>query len=260
MSHQSFFLLILLVIIPCHLLADNIKVATASNFTAPLKMIAHNYERQSGHKVTIISGSTGKLYAQIRQGAPFDVFLSGDTRRANLLEKENQIIKNSRFTYAIGKLVLWTPKISSEENPHEILNKKNFRHLAMANPNLAPYGKAALDYLTNLNLWQTLQKNLVRGENISQTFHFVKSGSAEYGLIAFSQIKSPQQTSFEGTYWKIPETFYTPIKQQAVLLSDKPSVKQFYTFIKNAESQKIIKNFGYSTTTKTLAEEKPYAQ
>ncbi|MCP3852002.1 MAG: molybdate ABC transporter substrate-binding protein [Gammaproteobacteria bacterium] len=247
-----------MVTLPCHLVADNIKVATASNFTAPLKMIAQDFERQSGHKVIIISGSTGKLYAQIRQGAPFDVFFSGDTRRAKLLE--NQIIENSRFTYAIGKLVLWTPELNPVQEPLTILHNKEFRHLAIANPKLAPYGKAAFDYLQSQNLWQALQEKLVRGENIGQTFHFVKSGSAQFGLVAYSQIKNPKQTSIEGTHWKIPETLYTPITQQAVMLSDKHSVKQFYDFIKSNESQEIIKSFGYSTSSKNLTEEKTYAQ
>ncbi|MCW8931884.1 MAG: molybdate ABC transporter substrate-binding protein [Gammaproteobacteria bacterium] len=230
-------------------IADEIRIATASNFTEPLKIIAQQFEQKTDHKVTIISGSTGKLYAQIKHGAPFDAFFSGDIKRAELLDKENVAIPNSRFTYAIGKLVLWSPIKNYIDQQEQTLQHKQFRYLAIANPKLAPYGKAAQEFLQKQHLWEQLKNRMVRGENISQTFQFVKSGNAELGLVAYSQIKKPN-SPIEGSYWKIPKTFYTPVKQQAVLLNDKKPVHDFYDFVKSPESLNIIKSYGYSLDIK----------
>ena len=239
------FICCLLISTSTALMANEIRVATASNFTEALKIIAQQFEKQSGQKVTVISGSTGKLYAQIKHGAPFDAFFSGDIKRAELLDKENIAVANSRFTYAIGKLVLWSPETDFVDKEGKVLKEKQYRYLAIANPKLAPYGKAAQELLHKLDLWDDLHGRIVRGENIGQTFQFVKSANARLGLIAYSQIKRPGHT-IEGSLWEIPETLYTPIKQQAVLLNDNESSRSFYAFVKSREAQHIIQSFGYS--------------
>lgn len=227
------------------LLADEIRIATASNFSLTLKEVIKLFEQQSDHNVILISGSTGKLYAQIKNGAPFDAFFSADSQRAELLENEEFAIKGSRFTYAMGKIILWSPQHDFIKNNEEILSTGNFRHLAIANPKLAPYGKAAQEVLKNFGLFNTLTTRMVRGENIGQTYQFVKSGNAELGFIALSQVKKPQQ-SIPGSFWIVPQSLYQPIKQQAVLLKNKKSVRQFLEFIKSQQSLDIIKSFGYA--------------
>lgn len=224
--------------------ADQILVATASNFVETIRVIARNFEAQTGHEVLILSGSTGKHYAQIKHGAPFDVFFAADIKRPELLEKEGIAIPDSRFTYAIGKLTLWSPKTDYVDSEGKILAKNKFRHLAIANPKLAPYGKAAQNILQNLGLWQTLQTRMVRGENIGQTFQFVKSSNAQLGFVSVSQITKPDQPT-EGSFWEIPQSLYTPIQQQAVLLKDSNAARTFIAFVKNKQSQQIIRSYGY---------------
>lgn len=228
-----------------NLLADEIRIATASNFSLTLKAIIKLYEQQSSHNVVLISGSTGKLYAQIKNGAPFDAFLSADSKRAELLDNEGIAIKGSRFTYAIGKIILWSPKQNYINDKEEILRTDNFHYLAIANPKLAPYGKAAHEVLKHFGLFNSLSSKIVRGENIGQTYQFVKSGNAELGFVALSQVKKPQQ-SIQGSFWIVPQSLYQPIKQQAVLLKDKKVVHQFLDFIKSQQSLDIIKSFGYA--------------
>ncbi len=224
--------------------ANELRVATASNFSEPLKIIALRYEQATGQKVTIISGSTGKLYAQIIHGAPFDLFFSADIKRAELLDKKGLIVANSRFTYAIGKLILWSPKKDYIDSEGKVLKQKKFRYLSIANPKLAPYGRAARESLEHLHLWKSLKGQMVRGENIGQTFQFVISGNAQLGLVAYSQVQRPDQP-IEGSYWKVPEKFYSPIKQQAVLLKDSESARDFYAFVNSKVSHAIIQSFGY---------------
>jgi len=229
------------------LLADEIRVVVASNFAGAIKEMAAHFEQQSGHKIVLIFGSTGKHYAQIRNGAPFDIFFAADARRPALLEKENIAIPASRFTYAIGKLVLWSPDRKLIDAKGNVLKNTTFRYLAIANPKLAPYGMAAQEVLERRKLWENLQGKMVRGENIGQAFQFVKTGNAELGFIAYSQIKHPDtNTLMEGSFWLVPQTLYTPIEQQAVLLKDNPVARDFLAFVKSTEALKLIGNMGYS--------------
>ncbi|WP_198263828.1 molybdate ABC transporter substrate-binding protein [sulfur-oxidizing endosymbiont of Gigantopelta aegis] len=239
--------------------AAEILVASASNFSEPLKRIAQLFEQQHATqkntpktkpKVTLVIASTGKLYAQIKHGAPYDLFFSADERRAKLLDDEKVAIANSRFTYAIGKLALWSPQANYIDQQGEILKSQDFRFLAMANPKLAPYGKAAKQLLIQLGVWNQLQGRIVRGENIGQTYQFVKTANAQLGLIAYSQLKHPDR-SISGSLWLVPQNNYTPIKQQAVLLKDNPLARQFYLFVKSPEAEKIIRSFGYSLENDT---------
>ncbi|MBG7601481.1 MAG: molybdate ABC transporter substrate-binding protein [Gammaproteobacteria bacterium] len=226
--------------------ADEIHVAVASNFTNTIKTLAGRFEASSGHRVILSFGSTGKHYAQIKNGAPFDAFFAADVKRPKLLDKEGVALPGSRFTYAIGKIVLWGPKKGSVDAEGKVLEEGKFRHLAIANPKLAPYGRAARQVLQDRGIWESLQNRMVRGENIGQTFQFIKSRNAELGFVALSQIIDPGH-AIEGSLWKVPQSLYTPIEQQAVLLRESDAARAFLTFVKNDESLEIIRGFGYAT-------------
>ncbi len=219
-------------------------LAVSSNFTSAIKCIAAQFEVKTGHKVILIFGSTGKHYAQIKNGAPFDIFFAADTIRPELLEKERIAIQGSRFTYAVGKVVLWSPDAGYVESEGSILEKGSFRHLAIANPKLAPYGNAAREIMKRRGVPDDLNERLVFGENISQTFQFVKSGNAELGFVAYSQIKCPDKP-FEGSMWEVPQELYTPIKQQAVLLKQSEIAVDFLEFVRSEETLEIIQSYGY---------------
>jgi len=230
-------------------LADELKVAVASNFYPTMKVIAKEYELKTTgsteqHKVILIPGSSGKHYAQIKNGAPFDIFFSADTERARLLEQQGKVIAGTRFTYALGKLILWSSVDDYVDPKGEVLNKKDFRYLAIANPKLAPYGKSAEEALRSLGLWTNLKERLVRGENIAQTFQFISSGNAKLGFVAYSQIMNPD-ISIDGSFWEVPQSFYKPIEQQAALLLDSDIGREFLSFVKSDESLSIIYESGY---------------
>ena len=228
----------------CQVSGDQIRVATASNFKAAMADLAARFEQQSEHKVTLISGASGKHYAQIVNGAPFDAFFSADAERPERLESEGLAIPASRFTYAIGKLVLWSP-LAELVDPHgEVLKSTGFRHLSIANPELAPYGRAAKEVLLALGVWDEIAKRLVRGENVSQAFQFVHSRNAELGLVAFSQLKT---TATGGSFWLAPQALYQPIEQQAVLLRENSATQDFMAFVRSEQGRKIILAHGYET-------------
>lgn len=223
---------------------DELRVAVASNFADTMRQLAGRFEQSSDHSVRLIIGATGKQYAQIKNGAPFDIFFAADKSRPERLEKEGVAIPDSRFTYAIGKLVLWSARPAVNGTFQEVLTEQQFAYLAIANPRLAPYGIAAMEVLEKLGLWSILSNKIVRGENIGQTFQFVRSGNARFGFIALSQIQKPGK-QLEGAAYPIPESLYSPIEQQAVLLKDKPAVHEFVRFIKSEESVQIIRSYGY---------------
>ena len=230
--------------------ADELKVAVASNFYPTMKLIAKHFELKtagsSGQqpKVILIPSSSGKHYAQIMNGAPFDVFFSADIDRARLLEQEGGAIAGTRFTYALGKLILWSSIDNYVDSKGEVLNKKDFRYLAIANPKLAPYGKSAEEALRSLKLWTNLKKRLVQGENIAQTFQFISTGNAKLGFVAYSQIMN-SGLSIDGSFWEVPQSIYKPIEQQAVLLKDSYIGREFLSFVKSDESLSIIYESGY---------------
>ena len=227
--------------------ADEIRVAVASNFATTSEAIAQRFEEITDHTIILVFGSTGKHYAQIRNGAPFEVFFAADARRPEMLESAGLTLRESRFTYAIGRLVLWSPEEDSVDTEGRILDSGDFRHLAIANPELAPYGRAAQEMLQSRGLWASLERRLVRGENIGQAFQFVKSGNAELGLVALSQLTSPERESEVGSRWVVPETLHSPIQQQAVLLADTAAARSFLEFIKSSEARSIIRSHGYQT-------------
>lgn len=225
--------------------AAEIRVAVASNFTGAMRQIARQFEQRSGHRVILAFGSTGKHYTQIRNGAPFDAYFAADSRHPRLLEKEGVALPGSRFTYAVGKLVLWSPLAGYVDSRGRVLEQGTFRHLALANPRLAPYGKAAREVLEKLGLWQPLQARMVRGENIGQAFQFVASGNAELGLVALSQI-SHGGKPLSGSWWEIPAVLYSPIEQQAVLLKEDAAAREFIDFVRSDAARKIIASYGYA--------------
>lgn len=226
--------------------ADEIRVAVASNFSKTAKVLADKFEKKSGHTVTLAFGSTGKHYAQIHHGAPFHAFLAADTKRPQLLEKNHTAISGSRFTYAIGKLILWSPKPGLVDTKGNILTSGTFRHIAIANPKLAPYGKAAEEIIKARGVLAQLRTRTVRGENIGQAYQFVHSGNAELGFVAYSQIVRPDGT-IPGSHWQPPTSLYPPIVQQAVLLKNNQAAREFLAFIKSPETRKIIQAHGYDT-------------
>ena len=224
--------------------ADEVRVAVASNFAAALRTIADRFDARTGHETILAPGSTGKHYAQISQGAPFDVFFAADTHRPARLERDGMAVPGSRFTYALGTVVLWSPTPGYVDGRGEVLEAGQFHHLAMANPRLAPYGKAAQEILTARGLLDRLRPRLVWGENIGQTFRFVGSGSAELGFVAYSQIARPG-TRPAGSLWRVPRALYTPIAQQAVLLRDGTAARAFLAFAQSPEALKIVADYGY---------------
>lgn len=226
--------------------AEDIRIAVASNFAGTIERLAEKFESRTGNRITISVGSSGKHYAQIVNGAPFDLFFSADTRRPERLEEEGIALPGSRFTYARGQIILWSPKAGFVDAKGEILETGVFFHLAIANPGLAPYGKAAEEVLRARGLWDRLATRIVRGENIGQAFQFVGSGNAELGFVAYSQLIRPGQPVY-GSWWKVPQTLYTPVDQQAVLLKETEVARAFLRFVKSDESRALIREFGYAT-------------
>jgi molybdate transport system substrate-binding protein len=226
--------------------ADVVSVAVAANFTDATREIVPLFEKATGHKAKVSYGSTGKLYSQIENGAPFQVFLAADTKRPLKAEQEGLAVVDSFFVYAKGKLVLWSTKPGLVNDGVTYLKKAAFAHLAMANPKTAPYGLAARQVMEHLGLWPQLQSKLVRGESIAQTFQFVVSGNAESGFVAYSQVKAWKGGA--GSTWVIPEDYYAPIEQGAVLLKKGESslaAKAFLDFLKSESAKAVIERYGY---------------
>lgn len=243
MCFNKLFLIILLSL-SFQLQAAQIKVAVATNFSSAMSDIISQFEQNTAHTVVLITGSTGKLYAQIHNGAPFDAFFAADTKRPRQLELDNKIQPGSRFTYAIGKIVLWSPDPALIDTEGNVITSSSFRHLAIANPKLAPYGRAAQQVIESKGVWNTLQGKIVRGENIGQTYHFVNSGNAELGFVALSQIKQ-NTVNQHGSFWLVPAELYEPIEQQAVQLTTQPGVADFFQFVKSKASHHILSKYGY---------------
>lgn len=227
--------------------AGEVRVAVASNFTAPMERIVPLFEQATGHKAKVSFGSTGKFYAQIRNGAPYDVFLAADDETPKKLVQQGAAVGQSRFVYALGKLVLWSVLPAVVDDKGQVLNKGNFNKLAIANPRLAPYGVAAKETLTKLTMWNAIQRKLVQGENITQTYQFVASENADLGFIALSQIMRDGKIT-QGSWWIVPLTMYEPIKQSAVQLSDAQdaeAAQALLTFLRGKQAAAIIRSYGY---------------
>lgn len=227
--------------------AEEVSVAVAANFTAPMQKIAAEFEKSTGHKAQLIFGSTGKFYAQIKSGAPFQLLLAADDETPARLVKEGDAVAGSQFTYAIGKLVLWSPKAGYVDDKGEVLKSGKFEHLSIANPKLAPYGLAATETLKALGLADALQSKIVMGESITQAQQFVTSGSAELGFIAFSQIHKDGKL-IDGSHWLVPARYYSPIRQDLVVLTKgkgSAAAEALAAFLRSRGAAEIIKSYGY---------------
>lgn len=228
--------------------ADETRIAVAANFAGPAQKIATEFEAQTGHKAIIATGSTGKFYAQIINGAPFDILLAADDETPARLEREGHAVAGSRHTYAIGKLVLWSAKPAIVDDQAEVLKHGGFNHLAIANPKVAPYGAAAVETMKALGVYDALQSRLVMGENIAQAHQFVATGNALLGFVALSQVLKDGR--IEGSYWSVPEKLHAPIRQDAILLNkgrDNKAAAAFLEFLKrNRTARDIIVSYGYS--------------
>ncbi len=233
--------------------ADTTHIAVASNFTGAMKALINVFEESSTHKVKASYGSSGKIYAQIKHGAPFQLFFSADQAKPLALYQQG-LTTEKPFTYAFGALALWSSHADFQHNELNLLQSNDFNKLSFANPKLAPYGIAAREVLENLKLLQATQKKWVQGENIAQAYQFVGSGNADLGFVALSQVKN------KAPYWLVPSKLYSPIRQDAVLLSAGSSISSgrnkaasaFLHFIRSEQSQAIIESFGYTAKRRLL--------
>lgn len=227
-------------------LADEVPVAVAANFTAPMQKIAAEFEKDTGHKVLASFGATGKFYAQIKNGAPFEILLAADDETPAKLIKEDAAVAASNFTYAIGKLVLWSAKPGVVDEAGEVLKKGGFEHLALANPKLAPYGAAGIETMKAMGAYDALQAKIVTAENIGQAYQFISSGNAELGFVALSQVL--KDGKIEGSAWIVPAKYYAQIKQDAVVLTKgrgKPAAEALMKYLKGDKAKAVIKSYGY---------------
>jgi molybdate transport system substrate-binding protein len=227
-------------------IAADLPVAVAANFTEPAKEIAAAFEAKTHTHVALSFGASGQFYAQISHGAPFEVFLSADADRPAQAEKEGFAVPGTRFTYAVGKLVLYSKTPGLVDAKGAVLKSDKFQKLAIADPAVAPYGVAAVQTMTKLGAYDGVKPKLVQGTSINQTFQFVQTGAAELGFVALSQVIADSS----GSRWIVPEADHAPIEQQAVLLKtgqDDPAAKAFLAFLKGPEARKVILKFGYGT-------------
>jgi len=230
---------------PAH--AAEVSVAVAANFTAPMQKIAAAFEQDTGHQAILAFGSTGRFYAQIKNGAPFQVLLSADDETPARLEREGLGVSGTRFTYAIGKLVLWSRRAGVVDDKGDVLRAGKFGRIALADPKLSPYGAAAVEVLNGLGLMSSLAPKFVQGENIAQTYQFVATGNAELGFVASSQVFTDGKLT-QGSAWTIPASLHAPIRQDAVVLSpgkDNAAAAALMAYLRNDKARAIIRSFGY---------------
>lgn len=227
--------------------AGDALLAVAANFTAPMQKIAQAFEQDTGHKPVLSFGATGSFYAQIKNGAPFDVLLAADDDTPLKIEKEGLSVVGSRFTYATGQLVLWSKQAGLVDNKGEVLRSGKFQKLAIANPKLAPYGLAATETLTQLGLLSELQPKIVMGESVGQTYQFLVTENAQLGFVALSQVFADGKIT-QGSAWVVPAKLHNPIQQDAVLLNSgksNPAAAALLTYLKSDKARAIIKSYGY---------------
>jgi molybdate transport system substrate-binding protein len=224
--------------------AETALIAVAANFAKSTERLVEGFAAESGHEIKLSTGSTGTLAAQIRNGAPYVAFLAADEERPAQLEVDGLAVAGTRFTYAVGKLALWGPDPRwVMADPATSLVDPELKHLAIANPDVAPYGRAARETLTALGVWDRIQPKLVRGEDIAQTYQFVASGNAELGFVALSQVLDRS-----GSRWEVPQDLYRPIRQQAVLLKageGNAAARAFLDYLRSEPAREIIRSLGY---------------
>jgi len=227
--------------------AGDVQVAVAANFAGPMEKLAAEFQKDTGHKAIVASGATGKFYAQIRNGAPFEVLLSADDETPARLETEGHVIPKSRFTYAVGRLVLWSAKADYVDAAGAVLKTGDFKHLSIANPKTAPYGAAAMAVIDKLGLAATLQPRIVQGENIAQAWQFASTGNAELGFVAQAQVWRDGKFT-AGSGWIVPANMHAPIRQDAALLTrgaKNPAAQALLDYLRTDKAKALIRTFGY---------------
>lgn len=234
--------LLLFLVLPAGVAAETFHVAVAANFQAPARELATLFGKRSGHRARLSFGSTGQLYAQVRAGAPYAALLAADAERPARLEAEGLAVPGSRFTYAIGRLVLYSPTPGLALERGAILSTGGYRHLAIADPRLAPYGAAAWQVMERLAVLDAARPRLVKGQSIAQAWQFVASGNAEFGFVALAQLGNAP----EGSRWPVPAELHDPIEQQAVLVADNEPARGFLEFLRSAEARRLIEGYGYA--------------
>lgn len=228
--------------------ADTVSVAVAANFTAPMQKIAAEFAKDTGHKAELSFGATGKFYAQISNGAPFGILLSADDTTPVKIASEGKGVADSRFTYAVGKLVLWSKQDGYVDAQGAVLKTGKFQHVAIANPKLAPYGLAAEQTLTQLGLLEQIKPKFVQGENIGQTYQFAATGNAELGFVALSQVMEDGKIK-SGSAWLVPSSMHEPIRQDAIVLNtakDNAAAKALMDYLRGDKARAIITSYGYA--------------
>ena len=228
--------------------AGEVTVAVAANFTAPMQKIAQAFEQDTGHKAQLAFGATGKFYAQIKNGAPFAVLLAADDETPARLEKEGFAVAGTRFTYATGRLALWSKKANVVDDKGEVLCSNSFNKIAIADPKLAPYGIAAMDVIHKLGVQVNVAPKLVQGESIGQTYQFVSTENAQLGFVALSQISIDGRIT-QGSAWVVPQSMYAPLKQDAVLLNtgkDNAAAHALLKYLQGDTAKAIITRYGYA--------------
>ena len=229
--------------------ADDVQVAVAANFSAPAQKIAAAFERDTGHTIKLSFGATGKFYAQIEAGAPFDVLLAADQATPEKLVAEGKGLADTRKTYAIGKLVLWSADASLVDANGAVLKSDKWKHLSVADAKLAPYGQAAKETLAALKLADAVQPRIVTAENIGQAYQFVATGNAELGFVALGQVQPPDGSKVPGSMWVVPDALYTPLKQDVVVIAatkSKAAATAFAAYLGTEKAHEIAKAYGYS--------------
>lgn len=227
--------------------ADAVPVAVAANFLLPMQQIAIAFEKETGHRVQAAFGSTGKFYAQIRNGAPFELLLAADEATPQRLVSEGAALADTLRVYAVGRLVLWSAQPGLVDSAGAVLQQGRFRHLALADPKLAPYGAAGLETMKALGVHGALQDRLVVGESIAQAYQFVASGNAELGFVALSQVLGNGKA--DGAYWLVPQRLYSPIRQSAVVLAPgrgHAACLALLNYLQSDPARAIIASYGYS--------------
>lgn len=228
--------------------AEELRIAVAANFIVPMQRLAEGFEKETGNRLLLTPGATGHFYAQIKNGAPFDVLLAADEETPRRLVQDGLASRDSVLTYAIGKLALWSIRPGYIDGDGLVLGKGNFAHLAIANPMTAPYGAAALEVLKSLGLFDKLRGKIVQGENIAQAFQFVSSGNAELGFVALSHLYKNGKLTTEGSIWVVPSRLYKPIRQDAVILlkgKDRAASGSLMNYLKSDRARAVIKSYGY---------------
>jgi molybdate transport system substrate-binding protein len=228
--------------------ADELQVAVAANFAAPAQKIAAAFEHDTGHAVKLSIGATGKFYAQIEAGAPFDVLLAADQATPRRLVAERKAVADTERTYAIGKLVLWSADPTLVDPAGAVLKTDRFRHLSVADARLAPYGEAAKETIDRLGLATQLQARIVTAENIGQAHQFVATGNAELGFVALGQVQPPDGRPVAGSMWLVPQELYTPLRQDAVVVAattSRAAATAFVDYLASDRARAVIKAYGY---------------